>query len=92
MRTATLLILLLLLGMIAMNALATPLHPDIDDSTRQALDLYEDDEEEDEEEDDEGGVLGGSLDMITLALYAALVVAIVASIAPYAVKRLRAKR
>ncbi len=89
MRTATLLILLLLLGMVTIDALATPLHPDIDDSTRQALDLYEDDDEED---DDEGGVLGGSLDMITLALYAALVVAIVASIAPYVVKRLRARR
>ena len=75
--------------MVTIDALATPLHPDIDDSTRQALDLYEDDDEED---DDEGGVLGGSLDMITLALYAALVVAIVASIAPYAVKRLRARR
>ncbi len=87
MRTSALLILLLLLGMIFIEVLATPLTPNIGDSTKQVLDL-----DEDEEDDEEGGSLGGSLDMITLALYAALLVAIIASVAPYMVRRLRSRK
>ncbi len=90
MRTSTLLILLLLLGMIFIDVSATPLTHINGDSTKQVLDLDED--EEDEEDNEEGGVLGGSLDMITLALYAALLVAIIASVAPYMVRRLRSRK